>query len=201
MNLRRETIVHEALLLLNEAGIDGVTTRKLAERLGVKSASLYWHFKDKRDLLDAMAEAMLPPREPPLGDWRDWLAQQARGFRKDLLANRDGARVHVGTRPQSEDYPLDEEEVRFLCDAGFTPTNAIRVLITTSYFVVGWVLEEQAAGDAFRANGEKTPAPSAETFPLLAKGQTVLRQQDSNADFEYGLQALIVGFGTMMQKV
>lgn len=196
--MKRETIVQEALALLNEVGIDGVTTRKLGERLGVKSASLYWHFKDKRDLLDAMSLAMLEPGEPPRGEWRDWLFTQARGFRRDLLSYRDGARVHIGTRPQNHDYSQVEAEVRFLCEAGFSPTNAIRATVSVSYFVVGWVLEEQAAAEAARANDQQSSVPHGAAFPLLAEGQTVMLQQDSNADFEYGLKALVTGFGEMM---
>ena len=50
-NLDRATIVHAALRLLDEVGIDGLSTRRLAAELGIKSASLYWHFKDQGELL------------------------------------------------------------------------------------------------------------------------------------------------------
>jgi AcrR family transcriptional regulator len=46
-SLDRATIVATALRLLDEVGIDGLSTRRLATELGIKSASLYWHFKDK----------------------------------------------------------------------------------------------------------------------------------------------------------
>lgn len=196
-SLQRHHVVREALALLNEVGMDGVTTRKLAERLGIKSASLYWHFRNKRDLLDAMAEAMLvhDDETPPAAgaDWRIWLAGEARGFRKALLAYRDGARVHVGTRPEARDYPVQERETRFLCDAGFSPEDAIRAQIAIGFFVVGWVLEEQAAAEAARGRGEKTPLPDAREFPLLNAAQAVLRQHDPDTDFEFGLSALIAG--------
>ncbi|MFP3693803.1 TetR family transcriptional regulator, partial [Burkholderia sp. SIMBA_048] len=57
--LDREAVVGTALELLNEVGVDGLTTRKLADRLGVQQPALYWHFRNKRALLDALAEAML----------------------------------------------------------------------------------------------------------------------------------------------
>ncbi|HEX8806526.1 MAG TPA: TetR family transcriptional regulator, partial [Candidatus Aquilonibacter sp.] len=53
--LSRETIVQAALELLNELGIDGLTVRALASRLGVRAPTLYWHVKNKQELLDEMA--------------------------------------------------------------------------------------------------------------------------------------------------
>ena len=60
--LTRDTVLRAALELLDEVGIDGLSTRKLAERLGVQSPTLYWHFKNKGELLDAMAEAIMLER-------------------------------------------------------------------------------------------------------------------------------------------
>ena len=56
--LQREAVIRTALELLNDVGMEGLTTRRLAERLGVQQPALYWHFKNKRALLDALAEAM-----------------------------------------------------------------------------------------------------------------------------------------------
>ena len=53
--LSRETVIRAALDLLNEVGVDGLSTRRLAERLGVQQPALYWHFKNKRELLDALS--------------------------------------------------------------------------------------------------------------------------------------------------
>lgn len=91
--LQPNTVIRAALDLLNEVGVDGLTTRKLAERLGVQQPALYWHFRNKRALLDALAEAMLAenhthsvPRADD--DWRSFLIGNARSFRQALLAYR-----------------------------------------------------------------------------------------------------------------
>lgn len=83
--LQPNTVIRAALDLLNEVGVDGLTTRKLAERLGVQQPALYWHFRNKRALLDALAEAMLAenhthsvPRADD--DWRSFLIGNARSF-------------------------------------------------------------------------------------------------------------------------
>ena len=73
--LQADVVIRAGLDLLNEVGADGLTTRKLAERLGVQQPALYWHFKNKRALLDRLGEAMLSESHtysmPRSGDtWR-----------------------------------------------------------------------------------------------------------------------------------
>ncbi|HLY78819.1 MAG TPA: TetR family transcriptional regulator, partial [Caulobacteraceae bacterium] len=50
MALERRKIVETALGLLDDVGMDGLSTRRLAAELGVKGPSLYWHFKNMREL-------------------------------------------------------------------------------------------------------------------------------------------------------
>lgn len=55
-DLRRSLIDH-ALELIRDQGIDGLSLRKLAERVGVSQTALYHYFKDKQDLLLVLGEA------------------------------------------------------------------------------------------------------------------------------------------------
>ena len=50
--LTRERLVSAALELIGEEGIEGLSMRALADRLEVKAASLYWHVRDRRELLE-----------------------------------------------------------------------------------------------------------------------------------------------------
>ena len=59
MALDRQRIVAEAVALLDADGLDGVTLRKLAARLGVQAPTLYWHIPNKAALITAIAEAIL----------------------------------------------------------------------------------------------------------------------------------------------
>lgn len=52
----RGTLLCEANLLLKETGIEGLSLRKLADRVGVSRTAPYHHFKDKNELLCAIAE-------------------------------------------------------------------------------------------------------------------------------------------------
>src|SRR4030095_4577763 len=80
--LTRPTIVHTALELLDEVGLEGLTVRRPAAARGVQSPALYWHFRSKQQLLDQMADAIIqaagmgPPHHGE--SWQDWLALAAR---------------------------------------------------------------------------------------------------------------------------
>lgn len=192
--LDRETVIEAALKLLNEVGIDSLTTRKLAEGLGVQQPALYWHFRNKRALLDALAGAMLikkhkHSRPKSSEDWRVFLRKNARSFRKALLSFRDGARVHAGTTPPSEENGIAQAQIQFLCEAGFHPREATWALITISHYVVGAVLEQQAP--------KSKPSKSSSAFlkPLLSE-----YHGSEDAAFEYGLESLILGLECVQQS-
>ena len=112
MKVDRRRILETALEVLNEVGVDALSTRAIAQRLGVQQPALYWHFKNKRALLDAMNGEILArahdARVPREGEaWQDFVRRNARSFRAALLSYRDGARVHAGTEADPEPiFPL-----------------------------------------------------------------------------------------------
>ncbi len=194
--LRRDDVLRAALDLLNELGIDALTTRKLAERLGVQSPTLYWHFASRAALLEAMSAAVMlesrarlspDPQEP----WQDWLMADGLSFRRALLAYRDGARLHAGTRPGKTQHEPIEARLRMLCAAGFTPGDATTLLMSVGRFVVGWVLEEQSIQqpDALAA----VAIPETAQYPLLAAGWAETLGGDPDVLFERALRLLVDG--------
>ncbi|MDP1606440.1 MAG: TetR/AcrR family transcriptional regulator [Rhodocyclaceae bacterium] len=54
--LDRAAWIAGALDIVAQDGIDGLRVEGLAKRLGVTKGSFYWHFKDRRDLIDAVLD-------------------------------------------------------------------------------------------------------------------------------------------------
>lgn len=54
--LDRDAWIAGALRALVDDGVDGLRVEVLAKRLAVTKGSFYWHFKDRRDLLDAVLD-------------------------------------------------------------------------------------------------------------------------------------------------
>src|SRR5262245_15176942 len=72
MGQRRDEVLKAAIDLLDEVGLDGITMRLLAGRLGVRASALYRHYPSKQALLDTMvAHLVTPPAgtKPPTGTW------------------------------------------------------------------------------------------------------------------------------------
>src|SRR2546425_3709101 len=92
--LTRDRLVEAALALINEEGLDGLSMRALADRLEVKAASLYWHVRDRRELLELLAESILEsvPRPRHRSTWREAVLASADALRRRVAAQKDANR-------------------------------------------------------------------------------------------------------------
>lgn len=218
--LDRARIVEAALRLLNEVGLEGLTLRRVAKELNVQAPALYWHVKHKQQLLDEMATVMLREMGTEDGadvagggdggggaeDWREVLAETGRGLRRALLRYRDGAKVFAGTRLTDSGHAARQEEhLRRMVAAGFSPGAAARAFFVVFAFTEGFVIEQQAVEPM---PGERDPgydmAARTEEFgpryPLAAQaGEEMFGDYD--ARFEEGLAAVVAGVAATMGPV
>jgi AcrR family transcriptional regulator len=203
----REQIVREALGLLDEVGFDGLTTRRLAERLGIQSASLYNHMRDKQELLTLLANAISREVGPPPADapWRTQLEAIGHDYRRVLLRHRDAARILLTTLPLGPDRLLLIERVLgVLRAAGFSPTSAADAANVFNTFVTGFVQDETRAlprtelqqvpveqlNEQVRQSFKRLPA---ERYPSLVALADELVNPDMDRQFNFGLTALLSG--------
>ncbi|GLY77417.1 TetR/AcrR family transcriptional regulator C-terminal domain-containing protein [Actinoallomurus iriomotensis] len=149
MGQRRVEVVRAAIELLDEVGLDGLTMRLLAARLGVRASALYRHYPSKQALLDAMvAHLATPPAAappPPEGPWDERLRHVATGVREVMLAHRDGARLMAGFQdPGGAAVAAFHDLVAALGADGLTTEAAVVAVDTVLAFVNGYTFEEQA---------------------------------------------------------
>ncbi|GAB3570771.1 TetR/AcrR family transcriptional regulator C-terminal domain-containing protein [Amycolatopsis endophytica] len=151
--ITRERIVAAALDLLDEKGMDALTVRALASRLGVAAPALYWHVRNKQELLDEMSTTVMRrvtdalSSVPSGAGWRDDLLTYGRVLRSQYLRHRDGARIFSGTRFSDPDVVKAKESwLARLTDAGFSLAGADDAVDLITAVVVGFVIEEQERG-------------------------------------------------------
>jgi TetR/AcrR family tetracycline transcriptional repressor len=146
MALDRTRIVDEAVALLDAEGLDGVSLRKLAARLGVQAPTLYWHLPSKAALVTAIAEAILPDPTPPSADqpWQEWLTDFALQLRAALLRHPDGARVVSTAQLSQQTAAWSELAMSTLAERGVSLRNARIIVLTVERFTIGHALEEQS---------------------------------------------------------
>lgn len=89
-SLSRARVAQAAAALLDDRGMRGLTMRRLAEQLDCGVMSLYWHVKNKEEVIDLALDSVLeyhrPPQAPDSEDWRadmlhlleDWRAVMLR---------------------------------------------------------------------------------------------------------------------------
>jgi AcrR family transcriptional regulator len=64
--LSRAAVVDRALWLADAEGVEALTIRRLAQELGVTPMALYWHFRNKEELIGrGLAEATPRPARVP----------------------------------------------------------------------------------------------------------------------------------------
>jgi TetR/AcrR family tetracycline transcriptional repressor len=188
--LTRAAIVQAALDLLDDVGMDGLTVRALAARLGVQAPALYWHVASKQALLDEMAtriwrqigEAMAAlPADLP---WRELMTTYAATVRAGLLGHRDGAKAFSGTTLTDPDVVRRQERTyESLVGQGFTLPDAARALVLLHDFTIGFCVEEQVvvqAGDGAYEPGRRARLVGADQAPLaVAAGEVIFGDPDT----------------------
>jgi TetR/AcrR family tetracycline transcriptional repressor len=202
--LDRERIVAEAVALLDAEGLDGVTTRKLAARLGVQSPTLYWHVPNKAALVTELAEAILEqefpggPTPPDASEpWQDWLAGLAGRLRRALLAHPDGARVLSAAQLCLHMAALTELATSTLVARGVPLRQARVIVLTVERFTFGHVLEEQAPrpDENSKAFKDFDLAAFTERHPTMIAGITEFFRDGATVDdlFRECLDVVIAG--------
>jgi TetR/AcrR family transcriptional regulator, tetracycline repressor protein len=205
MKVNREIAVRTALNLLNEVGLESLTLRRLAAKLKIQAPTLYWHFKSKEELIDAMATLVLAEGTSDLvparrsSDWKEWVSTFGHGLRKTLLHYRDGARMVAGSRLTDTKFMEASEAVGTrLIEAGFSLREAVVLLSTVYTFTISFVIEEQAV---FPAPGKRSASYDiqkrnarldAKKFPLMRQSGRILFDQFDRR-FQESLKLIIIG--------
>ena len=155
--LNRDAVIQAALGLLDEVGVDGLSMRALADRLGVKAASLYWHLRDKDQLLELVAEAVLDrvrvPISPP--SWRSQAGAACDELAQFLRQHRAAATVVLTYLAVAQRSRLTRELARILAAAGLQDAES-----------AAFALVVEAAASAFTAPPTTARGPGGQAMTL-----------------------------------
>jgi AcrR family transcriptional regulator len=191
--LTRARIIERAIGIIDDEGLDALSTRRLATELNVQAPSLYNHFATKEEILDAVADTLfvgldlsMLGRDP----WPDALRDWARGYRSALVSHPNIV-PYLARGPGRRPAQLRVAEAVYgaLVDAGWPPSYATRIGALMRYLVAGSALGSFALGFP------DDPALYVDRYPRLGDAHRLRRHQaevDEGA-FELGLSTLISG--------
>lgn len=177
-----------ALRRVMAEGLAALSTRGLADELGVTPMALYRHVRNKDEIVDAVVDALLAGVEAPSrprADWRGWLAEQARSLR-GLLQQHPIAVEVFARQPVTTPAALARlaGAVAVLEEAGFDRDGAVRAFAAVHTYTVGFCTLEAARG---LVTGSPLAAASTDV------DAAAIRDFVSDDQFGYGLRALLSG--------
>jgi AcrR family transcriptional regulator len=152
--LTRERLVAAALALIGEEGLDGLSMRALAEQLEVKAASLYWHVRDRRELIELLADSILatvPATHRPSG-WRQAVLDAGAVLRNRVAAQKDADRILLEVPDALERSGTYGDLKLQLQKAGLQPAEASEVALAVMVQVI--TARKQAEGPALKGDAE-----------------------------------------------
>ncbi|GIG23603.1 hypothetical protein Cch01nite_43270 [Cellulomonas chitinilytica] len=208
MALDKQQIVTEAIALLDADGLDGVTLRKLAARLGVQQPTLYWYLPNKAALLTAIADAILEQQFPemappgPQEHWDEWLTGLAERLRRALLAHPDGARLISTSQLSLRMAAISELAISTLAARDVPLRQARLIVLTVEHFTVGHVLEEQTGRPAADSAQDFDLEAFTQAHPTVVAGIAEYFQHGRTPDdlFRDCLGVIIRGAATTAQR-
>lgn len=145
MTDRGQEILDAALAIADEHGLDAVSMRAVAQRVGVTAMALYPHFSGKDALLDGLVGRVLSELTPPSGtaSWQERLYALAHAVRD--LAHRHPAVVPLlFSRPAvtADAVRVVDTIYQALLDAGVPEAQVARLERLVSTFVLGYAISE-----------------------------------------------------------
>ncbi|MGH3799037.1 MAG: TetR/AcrR family transcriptional regulator [Pseudonocardiaceae bacterium] len=206
--LSQRRIVDQALVLLAEEGLDGVSMRRVAQALGTGPASLYAHLRNKEELYQLMLDQLIGEVTAPEPDprrWREQLKELMRSMVRMLTDHPGSAQLAIATTvPTGPNAIRVLEGMLAILRAGGLSDRVTAFagdLIAT--YISALALEADSwAGDAagHAAGAERIhqvrdyfAALPADRFPHIVALAGLLTEGDGEDRFEFGLEVLVAG--------
>lgn len=207
--LNRERVLHAAIELADENGVESLTMRGLGRKLGVEAASLYNHVTSKDDLLDGMTDLVVRQIELPCPgvDWKEAMRRRAVSARS-VFSRHPWASGLIDSREVTGLAQLSYANAVLgaLLDAGFGPGTAADAFLVLDSYIYGFQRQRSnlALGDDIDTTEkarEVVDAIPPDAFPALARvaGEYEARPYDEAGVFDLGLSLILDGLENLLK--
>ncbi|OKI56351.1 TetR/AcrR family transcriptional regulator [Micromonospora sp. CB01531] len=217
--LSRDRILRAAVALADEAGIESLSMRNLAQDLGVVPMALYKHVANKDELLDGMIDVVVGEIDPlmPDADWKHRVRRRILSARQ-VLQRHPWAPLAIESRNMATPAILAylDSMVGTFRAGGFSADLAHHVMHAMGSRILGFSQElfdaSRRAGRSGTANPDPPaalPPEVAARFPHLAEIATAASHDDASVvgqgcddqfEFEFALDLLLDGIERLQQQ-
>jgi AcrR family transcriptional regulator len=210
--LSRERVLRAAVALADEAGLEAISMRKLAQALGVVPMALYKHVANKDELLAGLVDAVLGEVEPA-GGGPEWAAN----VRRRILSARGVMLKHPWARRVMESQSAPTPVVLAYMDStigmflagGLSVDLVHHVMHALGSRIFGFTQELYGASPA--SSGDLPPEAAAQmaaAYPGILAVATSRRHDagsvvgtgcDDQFEFEFGIDLMLAGVERLHQ--
>jgi AcrR family transcriptional regulator len=201
--LTRDRVLHAAIRIADEEGLDALTMRRLGQELDVQAMSLYNHVANKEDLRQGIVELVMGEIEVPsdAADWKAALRRSAISAYEAFIRHPWACSLHNATPRISDARMLWMEGVlKTLREAGFSPNMTHHAYHALESHITGftlWVVSMPFdSREELLDMAEKFIPQIPDQYPyVIEHAKEHLEDPDPNepSEFEFGLDLILEG--------
>jgi AcrR family transcriptional regulator len=201
-------VVDRALHLADTEGVDALTIRRLAQELGVTPMALYWHFRNKEELIGGLSDQIWSEIRcdiDPAAHWTDQLRYLLQSLLDVLREHSSASALLIGVEKLGASrWNVTEVALEVLRTAGFDPVQASEIAGTALWTGLSLVMSEPGYDPSLseieraeiqrRKHIELASLPP-ERYPRLVEAAEPLTKCHKDAEFHYrfGIDLFIAG--------
>ena len=209
--LSKAAVVGRAIALADAEGLDALTIRRLAQELGVTPMALYWHFRNKEELLTGLTDQFWSEIDTDVDEGAPWAAQ-LRALLESLVgvlrAHPSASQLLVAGEKQSP-AALEATEVTLevLRRGGFDPQRASMVaraalwtglMLAMSEPGYGPSLSEDERAEHQRRSRIRLAMLPPDRYPCLVEAAEPMTDcDDPDLHYTFGIDLFIRGVQAM----
>jgi AcrR family transcriptional regulator len=206
-------VLRAAVALADDAGIESLSMRKLAQELGVVPMALYKHVANKEELLDGMVDVVVGEIDPPIRstDWKSAVRQRILSARQALLRHSWASRViESRTTPTRVVLEYMDSMIGMFRVGGFSVDLTHHVMhalgsrmlgFTQELFDDSQTVDPETQAVMFREMAGRYPYVAEIAMAAAHDGESIVGQGcDDQFEFEFALDLLLDGFERLRQQ-
>jgi AcrR family transcriptional regulator len=211
--LTRKRVLHTAVALADQGGIESLSMRKLAQALDVVPMALYRHVANKDELLNALIDVVVEEIDPPLdeAEWKTAIRARILSARRALLRHPWASRVMESrTEPTPTVLAYMDSMIGMFRAGGFSMDLTHHAMHTMGSRLMGFTQELfNDSGDTDTEMGAEMYEAMAATYPSIYELYLTIVHDDSSIvgpgcddqlEFEFALDLMLEGLERLKDR-
>jgi TetR/AcrR family transcriptional regulator, tetracycline repressor protein len=204
--LTKQAVVDSALALGDAEGIEALTIRRIATELGVTPMALYWHFRNKEELLAGLGDQIWSELDTDVDESAPW-DSQLRGLLESLLhvlrSHPCASQLILEGEKQSDAALVaSETALAVLRRGGFDPRHAAEITRSALFTALTLVMSDPgtkpAMGAAQKAEEQRKQHVRLallppDRYPCLVEAALPMSAFEPELHYSFGVDLFVAG--------